>query len=78
MRTHRDAVPNTVNAAMLAIANPESGGTGIVITNQMHNDIHAPLVTAEDAVIKAEDAYQSLPANISPAISPVPRSWTPR
>ena len=63
-RAHRDAVANTVNAAMLAIGNPEPGAAGIVITNQMHNDIHAPLVKAQDAVEKAEDAYRSLDAKI--------------
>lgn len=63
-RAHRDAVANTVSAAMLAISNPEPGGTGTVITNQLHNDIHAPLVKAEDSLIEAEDAYRDLDAKI--------------
>ncbi len=63
-RAQRDAIANTVNSAMLAISTPEPGGEGIMITNQMHNDIHAPLVTAQAKVIKAEDAYQQLEARV--------------
>lgn len=45
----------------------------------MHNDIHAPLVKAQHAVEKAEDAYRDLDAKISWASpTPEPRSWTRR
>lgn len=40
-RAHWAAVANTVNAAMLAISTPEPGAAGIVISKQIHNDIHA-------------------------------------
>ena len=63
-RAHRDAVANTVNATMLAISTPEPGTAGVTITNQMHNDIHAPLVAAEAKAQAAEDAYQSLETRI--------------
>lgn len=56
-RAQRDAVDNAVTATLLALNTPEPGTTGITITNQIHNDINAPL-------IKAEDAYQQLDARV--------------
>ncbi|MBV1781409.1 hypothetical protein KRR55_20120 [Paeniglutamicibacter sp. ABSL32-1] len=63
-RAQRDAVDNTVTATLLTLNTPEPGTKGITITNQMHNDINAPLIRAENAVIAAEDAYQQLAARV--------------
>jgi hypothetical protein len=63
-RAQRDAVDNTVTATLLTLNTPEPGTTGITITNRMHNDINAPLIKAENAVIAAEDAYQQLAARV--------------
>ena len=63
-RTHRDAVATTVNATMLALQSPEPGTDGILITNQMHNDIHAPLAKAQQSVEQAEDAYRDLDTRV--------------
>jgi hypothetical protein len=63
-RTHRDAVAGAVTAAMLALNTPNPGATGVTITNQMHNDVHAPLLAAESSVAGAEDTYRQLPARV--------------
>ncbi|MDJ0376965.1 helix-turn-helix domain-containing protein [Cryobacterium sp. PH31-L1] len=63
-RNYRDAVAGTVTAAMLAINTPTPGTQGITITNQMHNDIHAPLHAAETTVAAAEDTYRQLLARV--------------
>lgn len=66
-RIHRDADAGPVTAALLAINTPAPGTAGITITNQMHNDIHAPLIAAEAAAAAAaaaDDAYRQLPARV--------------
>ncbi|WP_166789537.1 putative transposase, partial [Cryobacterium sp. TMS1-20-1] len=63
-RIHRDAVAGAVTSAMLAINTPAPGADGIMITNQMHNDIHAPLIAAEATAAAADDAYRQLPARV--------------
>ena len=63
-RNYRDAVAGAVTAALLAINTPAPGADGITITNQMHNDIHAPLLAAETTAAAAEDAYRQLPARV--------------
>nr|WP_152426031.1 hypothetical protein [Paeniglutamicibacter gangotriensis] len=61
-RAQRDAVDNTVTSTLLTLTTPGSGAKGLTITNQMHNDINAPLFKAENALNKAEDAHQQLAA----------------
>ena len=63
-RNYRDAVAGTVTAAMLAINTPKPSTQGVTITNQMHNDIHAPLHAAETTAAAAEDTYRQLLARV--------------
>ena len=51
-------------ATLLTLDTPEPGTTGITITNQTHNDINAPLIKAENAVIATEEAFQQLAARV--------------
>ena len=52
-RSYRDAVADTVTATMLATNTPALGVDGISITNQINNDIHAPLLAAKTTAAAA-------------------------
>lgn len=69
-KRRRDAVEQacmklkaSTDAAMLTLSTP-TPGTSIIITNQMHTEIHQDLYTALEELKTAEKTYASLPARI--------------
>ncbi len=62
-RAHRERMIAHTDAAMLSASTPEPGTT-VLITNQMHNDITAPLHTAQTEVERLEDLHTSVSARI--------------
>lgn len=62
-RAHRDAMMAHTDALMLEASTPEPG-TSVLITNQMHNEITAPLRAAQEDVQAVEAAHANLPTRI--------------
>lgn len=63
-RTHRDAVNAQTDAALLAINTPPAGGGPVLISNELLNEVNAPLNAAHEAVLEAEDQHNWLPTRV--------------
>ncbi len=63
-RKHHADVAAQVDAGELLLKTPPPGTHEIVITNQMINELKAPLWVAETALDQAEAAHQDLPARV--------------
>ncbi|BAS07557.1 hypothetical protein AHiyo4_09790 [Arthrobacter sp. Hiyo4] len=63
-RAHYDQVLAQTDAAMLALRTPAPGTNEVTITNAMHNQVTAPLWSAEAALDRAEAAHQKIPVRL--------------
>ncbi|QNE15585.1 helix-turn-helix domain-containing protein [Pseudarthrobacter sp. NBSH8] len=63
-RTRYEKTLADTDAAMLAARTPPPGTSTVLITNTMHNEITADLLTAETALEAAQAAHKGIPARV--------------